>query len=235
MASTPPIELPPAYYWNPVTGRFHRRDNNRFVSFREILALGNVLEDMKFGQMEELAQAYLSGVLTETQWYAAMAQAVRTAHVHYAALGAGGFEMLTATQYAVIAPRIADDLDRLTRFAKKLPSMAWGAIQHRIRMYLGNARVNFYKVASLPRIPKGSQVVEKRLLTPGDNCEWCKEQAALGWQRYGTLAAPGEVFEDTDKEACYTSCRCQMVRRVVTDSEALQLIGVGDDTNIATV
>lgn len=221
------LDAPPGFEYDPRTRRYHNVQTRQFVPFRVVYGLLETNEAASATVMVNLTMQLYAGELPGSLWLAAMQRQLRALHVQNAALGAGGLNQLTASDYIRIDDALRDDVKRLERFGLQVGNgeLSLAQIQNRVNMYAGNARKQFFKARRPPQVQAHEMVIERRILRPGESCEWCVYLANLGWQPYGVLPVPGESNDEWDGDQCLTNCRCEMEQRVIYRIEAKVLLG----------
>lgn len=221
------LDVPDGYAWEPAAARYRNTRTGQFVPFRTIYGLLETNEAASATTMLNLTMQLDQGDLPKGLWLSAMQRQLRILHVQNAALGAGGLAQLYSIDYYRIDRALRADLDRLERFGEQVVHghQSPAQIQNRINMYVGNARVQFFKARRPPQVQPHEMVIERRLLRPGESCSWCIYLANFGWQPYGVLPAPGESSPTWPDDQCLTNCRCEEEQRVINRSEAPLLLG----------
>lgn len=221
------LDVPDGYFYDPRTRRYHNAQTGQFVPFRVIYSLLQTNEAASAEVMLNLTTALQSGDLPKGLWLAAMQRQIRALHVQNAALGAGGLDQLQGSDYYRIDQALRTDLDRLDRFGAQVLAgqQSLAQIQNRINMYVGNARVQFFKARRPPIVEPHEMVIERRRLQPAEHCSWCIHLADLGWQPYGVLPVPGESSATWQGDQCLTNCQCEMQQMVITRVESALFLG----------
>lgn len=206
-------DLLQGYYFNVAAQRYMRAGKAGFVARHHILSL---LERVLDGQERTINAATISaldGELAPSVWLARTKALIKDRYLQAAALGAGGWDRLTQTDYGRIGAKLRVQYQYLQGFAEEIAEGTVSQAQalNRIRMYLGGAYAEFYVVERdrLPLPPVGKAWWERRILGVAEHCEDCIEYAEMGWQPAGVLPVP------TQMSRCGGNCRCELTRKLV--------------------
>lgn len=220
------MPTPPGYSYNFALRRYRNLQTGRFVSTRAIYEL----MDARLSASGELMNI-LSGVLNSrwlqpSAWLMAMQEQLRRLHVQNAALGAGGIEQIPNSIWLDIDRKLRDETDRLALFGSEILAgkLSPAQIANRINMYLGTARLWYFKALPTPRVRVNQMILERRVLGTADHCSYCIYLAGLGWQPYGVLPRPGESSAHWDDDQCLSNCRCSIITRVVGRKRGLKML-----------
>lgn len=164
------------------------------------------------------------GNIAPSTWHRYTQVQLRRLHLNYRALGAGGYAMLTSTDYQIIDAELVSDYTYLHRFAADIRdgNSTLAESQNRGGLYVGNARTEYWGALGsvLASIGFDDQVLlERRLLGPAEHCIDCLGYYDAGWQRAGTLPAPGQ------QSRCRQNCRCIKIYTTVPYTEIAAWIG----------
>lgn len=216
----------PGYWFDPRTHNYMTRLTNgqvRFVARAEVMRLleSNVQEKERL--MARLTEAVIEGRLAPAVWQAQMATELKRLYLQNRALGAGGWDRLTARDFGHVGGRLASEYRYLARFGQQIADgqVTQGQALVRLRMYLGHARREFWlaerdhRRASRP----DRMIIERRTLGIAEHCADCVRYAALGWQPAGVLPPPS-----TDSE-CDGNCRCDMDAIEISMTDLDQWLG----------
>lgn len=220
------FESLPGYTYDVVSNRYRNAATGQYVSFREIYSLVNLNGQATASTLYALGEALQDGSLPSPAWYIATLDQLRVLHIQQAALGAGGFEQLRPADFMRIDRMLREDMPRLRRFGEQIAdgTVSPAQMQNRINMYIGNARIQYFRSQPPPLLKPGEVLVERRNLRPAEHCSWCEYLADLGWQSYGTLPVPGESNPHWDADQCFTNCQCELEQRIVGEAEAPVLL-----------
>ena len=179
------------------------------------------METVRASTADQLAQDFIAGSITESQWRESTLALLRKVHAQATALSVGGYAQVTPKMLLQIEQALAEDAVRMQGVNAQTPNLAG-----RVRLWVGNGRASYWRNQPLPpHNSRTQEVLERRLIKPGDQCQFCIDQAALGWQPLGVLSAPGTVPDPPPAQACYTNCRCTRDRKVVDKTKAVSWIG----------
>jgi hypothetical protein len=174
-------------------------------------------------RLSGLMTAFHEGRVSPGTWVAVTRTELQRLHLQNAALGAGGWDRLRATDYGRIGGALQADYRRLLGFAEDVRAgkLTLAQAQARMALYAGNARREFYH-AERDRIrpsAAGRVVIERRRLNSRESCEDCVGYYQQGWEPVGVLPVPGEGSK------CLTNCRCNLEQREVSLTEVNEWIG----------
>lgn len=211
-----PVDYLPGYRWDSRSHRYVNVATGRFVARQAILDLLDAEIGQRERELGRLAQALMEGRLSAAAWVHAVQTELRRAHLQAAALGAGGWDRLTPADYGRVGGYLAADYRRLVEFARAIEAgeLTPAQVLSRMRMYLGNARRNFWHGQERAAQP-GRVVLLRRVLGAAEHCDDCVGYAALGWQR----ADSGQIPPPGEGSVCLTNCRCSRLRREVAADE----------------
>lgn len=212
------IPTPPGYTYDRNTHRYRRQKGGQFVSEKTIFSLLDTNEQAVERSMNRLSSALLQDTLSESEWFLAMDLQLRRLYVQNAALGAGGFGEITPVAFRRLNAAYKEDRQRLVKFGEAINngSLSESQIQNRIKMYVGSARVQYWKSIPKPKHRVDEIVVERRVLGEAEkHCSWCVHLADLGWQPWGLLPEPGESSASWDDGQCLSNCRCKKQSKAI--------------------
>jgi hypothetical protein len=204
-----PASVLPNYSFERNVGRFRSSVTGRFVARRDILGLMERQINSSEQRLADLTTALHEKRISPAIWQEQMRTELRRLHTTNAALGAGGFDRLTAKEWGRTGGLLRSDYQRLTNLANDIVAGKASLPQalQRVHGYIGNARVNFFEAERDAMRATGRQFEERRRLGASEHCEDCLEYHAQGWQPLGVLPVPGVG------SICATRCRCQLERR----------------------
>lgn len=205
-------DILPSYTWSGDVARFRSTVTGRFVARRDIISLLDAQINSAETRLGNLVTALYEGNLSASTWQSVMRDELRRLHLQNGALGAGGFDRLTAREYGRAGALLREDYARLTQLAHDIANgeVTLPQALNRVRGYVGSARLNYYAADRDAAQQTGRRYEERRLLHASESCGDCISYAAMGWQPEGTLPLPCEG------SACTKYCRCTMERREVT-------------------
>lgn len=216
----------PGYRFERGTARYRDLTSGRFVSRQRIVDLLNTQISGAEERMATLTTALAEGRLAPAAYQSAMRNELRQLHIQNAAMGKGGFDRLTQSDYGRTGALLREDYARLTNMVRGLERGEVSVAQavNRVQGYVGSARVNFFaaerEAMQEAQRQGGATYEERRFLSPGNICRDCDAYAAMGWQPIGVLPVPGMG------SVCSYRCRCRLERReVVAEGAALERAG----------
>lgn len=217
----------PGYTYDRVANRYRNTATGRYVSFQQIY---NLIDSMGTGRlevMERLTHEMHSGALSPAAWLLSMQHELVRAHLHNAALGAGGWLQLTTNDYQRVDRVLREEMVRMERFGQDIRAgrvVSEAQLRNRLGMYLGTARTQYFNAIRPPRPQPGQVALERRILGHADHCSLCIYLAMLGWQPHGTLPVPGEGVEWWEEDQCLSNCKCNLFRLTLPQEEADALV-----------
>jgi len=166
--------------------------------------------------LAKVTVAFNKGELTAKEFQVAATSQLKTLYVQQAALGAGGWDKLTQSDYGSIGQKLRGEYRHLSSFIHEMattdPPLTDKQVAARARSYAGRARSEFIEQDVKNNIEQGKDE-ERRILGPTDHCDPCLSLAAMGWQPIDTLPNPGTVCLGGG------ACGCQKVFRVRPQGE----------------
>ena len=219
------LRLLQGYVFDRRSGRYVREATGRFVSRSKIVDL---LERSIQGRERRLyvgARRAVAGEISPSVWLSRTKTMLKRQYLQDAALAAGGWDRLTPADYGRIGGRIRGQYRYLATMAEGIRDGTISEAQavSRMRMYVGEARRQFYEVERerRPPPPPGKTRLERRLLAAKDkgNCADCLRYYGMGWQIEGVLPVPGA------ESICGGNCRCEIIVKIVDTERAEAVIG----------
>lgn len=204
----------PSYSYSHSARRYRSDATGKFVSRTDIVGLLDSQVSGLERRLGALTTAMHEGQLAPAWWAEQMRTELRRAHLQERALGAGGWDRLTASDYGSIGRRLRDDYARIVNLAQGIQDGAVTLPQalNRITGYVGTARVEFME-AERQRAQSneaGETTIMIRDLSTSEHCPSCLEYYGRGWQF--DLPVPGEASE------CGPRCRCGIRYKQVASS-----------------
>jgi hypothetical protein len=159
---------------------------------------------------DSLAADLKSGKITLPEWEAQMRDFVRSELNTAMILAKGGRDYVTPSDWGFVGSQVKKQYEFLDKFASDIAGnpakwMNGRALEGRMGLY---NEVGYTALSDdLGReAEKNGFTEERRVLTAGNNCDGCIEQADLGWQPIGTLDPIGA-------EECNNHCHCDFEYR----------------------
>lgn len=201
----------PGYTFARDSARYRNTSTGRFVARRDILSLLDSQINGAERRLGDLVTALYEKNISPAIFQEQMRTELRRLHMQNAALGAGGFDRLTAREYGRAGQMLRTDYERLTNLARDIVDGKATLPQalNRVSGYAGSARVNFLEAERDAVRDTGRPMEERRRLGVAEHCDDCVEYASLSWQPLGTLPVPG------NGSVCGSRCRCSLERREV--------------------
>lgn len=212
----------PGYRYSSGARRYRSDETGRFVSRADIIGLLETQTQSLERRLGALTQAYHEGALAPAYFAEQMRTELRRAHLQQRALGAGGWDGLTAQDYGSVGRRLRDDYARIVNLTQGIADGTVSLPQAltRINGYAGSARLEFWEAErQRAQVSAGMALIDKRNLGPSEHCPDCLNYYEQGWQPSGLLPLP------TEQSQCSTHCRCTLVSREVVAEDAAEWIG----------
>lgn len=191
----------PEFSWNP--------DNIKFVTAEGELEddivralVDDYLDDLE-GVLGRITRDLIDGEITLKQWQEAMARRIKDAYSQLGAMGKGGRNNLTRSDWGRIGGRVRYQLNRLDKFAGEIAAgeLSPAQIKFRAEMYARAPGTSYWD--SVTAAAEESKYTEmRRYLRPAEHCVDCIDYAARGWQPIGSLPMP------KTESRCMTNCKC---------------------------
>ncbi len=225
--SQPALQLVPSikaspkhrYLWDPETLRYFDRDTKRYVSARIILALlERRIRDTK-SAIREITDRFVAGDIDLADWQIAVARLIKDEQIHAAAMGIGGFPLLTPRDLGILSGNLREQYDKLEAFAARIRQgkLSPAQIQSNAAMYAGAAWTAYHRSRLLAARDAGYSE-ERRILDPNAaNCVDCIGYEGMGWQPLGVLPRVGTM------SVCQDNCRCTTAERRPEEARLAQL------------
>jgi hypothetical protein len=219
-----PSSLLPGYTWEPATGRYRGVDG-RFVARTRITDLLGDAINQNERQMLRNVTAYSEGGIDPRTWAITQSAMLKREYLQNAALGAGGWDRLTASDYGRIGGKLRAEYGRIANLAGQIAAgeVTLPQALNRVHMEQGGARSIFFATDRdhKPAPDVGIVRIQRRVLGEAEHCDDCVGFYEQGWQPEGALPVPGEG------SICNGNCRCDLMEREVTQQAADMLIGTG--------
>lgn len=198
--------VPPSFQWNAQALRYVGPDG-RFVSRIEVRKAldAALLKEQK--NIVQLAKSLQRSKITLAQWQEEMRITTKSIHLYSAALGRGGFEQMSASDWGRIGPTIRNQYKYIDRFALQIENgyTLDGRFLRRVELYAQSGRVTYHVQDG--RMHKDNGYEEERsILHAADHCDECVGEADAGWQPIGTMIPIGE-------RQCLSRCACSVEYR----------------------
>jgi len=196
-----------ARYRATITARGIRA--GRFVSRRSVLGLleKSIAESER--RLVGLTAQFQAGRLTASEWQISFARQLKTNYLQNAALGAGGWDRLTQSDYGRIGGMLRGEYARLPKFAQGIIDETISARQASARsvQYGGKARAMYWSTSVQTEIAIG-KTERKRILGDARHCTTCPEFASRGW----IPITDGMPWPGSHQE-CFGWCYCTEIFR----------------------
>lgn len=210
----------PGFEYSQGTSRYRDQSTGRFVARADIMDL---LETQTGGlerRLGGLTQAMHEGSLAPGYWADQVRTELRRAHLQERALGAGGWDRLTQSDFGATGRKLRDDYARIVNLAQGIQdgTVSLPQAMTRIQGYAGNARLEFYEAQRQQvQVTLGETLLMIRDLGASEHCQDCIGYYAQGWAY--SLPNPCEGSQ------CGTHCRCDLRLRTVATDAVAELLG----------
>lgn len=199
--------------WNAEAGRY-TDSSGRFVPKQaEVRALESRI-DAGVEQVLAITAGVRAGVVTVDEWQLGVAVELRRMHTQAAALGRGGWQQMTPSDWGKIGNKLRREYNYLNGFAGDIDRLSDAQIDVRLELYVSGIWSSYWKGAD-GAMSEAGMTEERRVLTNAEHCVDCEALASLGWQPLGSLPVPGE------NTVCRHNCRCRMEYRKLEAEEEI--------------
>lgn len=216
-------DLLPGFTFDRKSHRYRDLSTGRFVARERITGLLDTQVQATAERLSALTTAAHEGKLAPAVYVEQMRTEVRRLTLQNAALGAGGFDKLTQSDYGRVGQQLREEYQRIANLAKQMKAgeVTLPQALNRTEMYAGTARKQFWEAEAAHVQPSepGMMVLERRLLGVAEHCEDCLEYYNQGWQPPGVLPEPGQ------ESACMSNCKCRKIRQEVPAGDVGDWIG----------
>lgn len=216
-------DILPGYLFDRRTIRYRDQSTGRFVSRSDIADLLDTQITSAESRMSALTTALHDNRIAPAIWAEQMRTEVRRLTLQNQALGAGGWDRLTQSDYGKAGASLRDAYARMVDLAQGIQAGTVSLPQalNRVNGYVGDARRQYYEAHRTHQQPSAADValIEIRDLGVAEHCADCIDYHGQGWQPAGILPSPGE------RSVCGTHCRCGLRSREVATSDLDEWIG----------
>lgn len=201
------------YSYSSQAARFRDTGTGKFVSRARITNLLESQVDRAEDRLSRIVQSLYAQEIAPGHAQTMMRDELRRLHLQNAALGKGGFDRLTLSDYGRVGRSLRDSYERMSGLLRDAQSgrVTLPQALNRIHGYVLEARQQFFATERESLRQSRRQYEERRLLNANESCSDCVDFARLGWQPAFTLPLPGE------RSRCNKYCRCTLERREVTE------------------
>ena len=208
--------LLPGFAWDlrMAGGRYRTIDAagklGKLVARNDIVKLAQDLSDASGETVANLAADAVNGAILPGDFQLAMQNELRNLYNATSALGAGGWDRLTAADFGANGQILRGEYAHLRDFAQAIANGEVTEAQARARakLYSGKAYSRFWAQDRDVQIAAGMEE-ERRVDAKGPHeCDDCKDLAAQDWAPIGTYPDPGD-----GSTSCLGACQCIKVYR----------------------
>lgn len=178
----PPLQLKasPLFIWDPITKRFRRRGNQRFISFEDVEGLKDEYIKQEQATNEDLARRLFNREITITQWVREMRGNVRRVATVMYLIGRGGRYQMTQRDWGLLGRYLREQYRYINRFAQDIVDGRYTTEQEAVvagRMYLYDLKAKeMYERANLEKYRGTEQRVIWEYLPEKMHCPDCLER-----------------------------------------------------------
>lgn len=216
-------DILPGYLFDRRTGRYRDQASGRFTSRQAINDLLDRQIESTERRLANLTTAMHDGRIAPGVWAEQMRTELRRATLQHQALGAGGWDRLTQSDFGKAGASLRDTYARMIDLAQGVQNGTVTLPQalNRVNGYIGEARRLYYDASRGRRQPDMGMIgIEIRDLGVAEHCDGCVDLHGRGWQPVGVLPSPGD-----GSTPCGTHCRCGMRSREVPADEVGEWLG----------
>lgn len=206
-------DILPSFTYDRSVARYRNTATGQFVARGRVMSLLDTQIRGAEQRLGDIVTAMHEGRLAPGTGQLLMRDELRRLSLQNAALAKGGMERLTFADYGRAGRQLRDTYARVTGLARDLQDgkVSLDQALNRVRGYVGEARVNYFKAERESLQATGKQYEQRRRLNPAEHCRGCIRYASLGWRPIGELPPPGD-----GSTPCGAFCRCTMETREVT-------------------
>jgi hypothetical protein len=200
------------WYWDIGSARYRNADTGRFMARSEVLAYVDQMLTASASATDTLARLVSGGLMSPSDWGAAMRQEIKEEYIRQYILGRGGVAQMTAEDWGSIGGTLQRQFWYLDRKDDSfLDAVARGElseaqIRARAKLYVNSARQAYERGNRRAQIGAGMTEV-KWTLQPAEHCEDCVALAAMGWQLIADDPYGG-CFPASGCTICQANCKC---------------------------
>lgn len=202
---------PPArqFVYDPRLARYRDRATGRLIPASQVRAWLDSALDSASVRFRALAEQLRSGGIDLVTWQVRMAREIKLVQLYSVATAKGGWAQMSPADLGRAGRAIQDQLRYLNRFAQQVrtgeQSTAGLRFLQRAESYAQAGRATYHKTERAVMETRG-MTEEKSNRYGGDSCGGCREEAAKGWVRIGSLVPIGS-------RECLYRCRCSIAYR----------------------
>ena len=198
------------YQWSEAEGAYFYPSGRRVPQAIINRALDRVIL-AGANNMRAMTEQLQAGSITLAEWQTLMADELKMLHTGAAALGRGGWQQMTFSDWGWTGQIIRAQYGYLRQFAQDIATghaPMDGRLVARAAMYAQSAR-GTQRGMQRKQAQFFGRSQERNILGAADrHCSTCVACSAAGWVPIGTLPAIGA-------RSCLSNCRCSMVYRDV--------------------
>jgi len=154
--------------------------------------------------VETLAAQLANQEISLASWQTQMSTMIKEQHIQSAIAGRGSRELMTQVDWGRTGGRLKYQYEKLDGFARAIESGHFSEeyIAARSKMYINSTRTAYWDTMLQSHQDSGLFSEERRFLGVAEHCSDCEYYSSLGWQKLGSLPAPGQ------ESVCLTNCQC---------------------------
>ncbi len=194
--------------WSAASQRYRDDATGRFVSQLAVNQAVDAVIKAGSQHMVAMTQALQTNQITLAEWQTQMATEIKMLHTGAAALGRGGWDQMTQSDWGWTGQRIRAQYGWLRNFAHDIATGHQpmdGRLLARAAMYAEATRATQREMQRFNASVIG-RTQERNVLGSAEHCSGCVSATAMGWVPLGTLPAIGA-------RNCRSRCRCTITTR----------------------
>ncbi len=190
--------------YNARAGRYVYLNTGRFVAEEYVLGVMEARIAEAFTRLDAMLRGALASGASLDAWQEAFVVELRRAHTQLAALGRGGWEQMTFSDWGRVGQQLRFEYEHLREFARQIANgeLSMAQIQMRMQMYADHVWTSYWAARTAAMEEAGATEEQRIVDAAAENCDDCIGYAAQGWQPIGTLPEPGQDSQ------CQANCRC---------------------------
>lgn len=188
-------------FWDRDTGRYYAGDDYVRDSFLEDIAEARII--VSFNRLQNMFRAVSADGVDIGLFQDSSALELKRLHTQMMALGRGGWEQVTFSDWGRVGAKLKGEYGFLQGFMQEIADgkLSEAQIAARLEMYSSGAWSSYWKGRDSAKKAAGFKEEIRILDTRASHCDDCPSLAGH-WEKIGTLPVPGEASQ------CIHNCRC---------------------------
>lgn len=180
----------------------YRDERGRFVSEKQVRATVEKTVSTLEDNLRGLARNLHAGKINLAEFQIQAAEKIKSAHIVATAIGKGGREQLTPSDWGKLGSTIREQYKFLNNFVREIEAgrLSPAQIEHRASLYAKAPRSNFFKNEKTAKLAAGFAFA-KRILNAAESCSECAAWASKGF-------IPIEEQPEIGSLVCKSFCKC---------------------------